>query len=146
MSEFFIGIIIVPLIGNVAEHLVAIQVAAKNCMDLSVNIALGSSLQIALFVAPVLVFISLLFEEAAVVFTSYELVALAAASVVAALVSQDGEFNWVEGVQLLAVYIIFGLAFYLVTRRRRSRSLAIIEPTLPTINVGSISARMVRGR
>jgi Ca2+:H+ antiporter len=115
LSEFFIGIIIVPLIGNVAEHLVAVQVAYKNRMDLSVNISLGSSLQIALFVAPVLVFISLLFEKKLLlVFTSYELVALAAASVVAALVAQDGESNWVEGVQLLAVYIIFGLAFYLL--------------------------------
>ncbi|MBX3082465.1 MAG: calcium/proton exchanger [Anaerolineae bacterium] len=115
LSEFFIGIIIVPLIGNVAEHLVAIQVALKNRMDLSVNISLGSSLQVALFVAPVLVFISLFFEKKLLlVFTSYELAALASASVVAALVSQDGESNWVEGVQLLAVYIIFGLAFYLL--------------------------------
>jgi Ca2+:H+ antiporter len=115
LSELFIGIIIVPLIGNVAEHLVAVQVALKNRMDLSVNISLGSSLQIALFVAPVLVFVSLLFEKKLpLVFTSYEIVALAAASVVAALVSLDGESNWIEGLQLLAVYVIFALAFFLV--------------------------------
>jgi Ca2+:H+ antiporter len=115
LSELFIGIIIVPLIGNVAEHLVAIQVALKNRMDLSVNISLGSSLQIALFVAPVLVFTSLLFEnKLLLVFSAYELLALAVASVVAALVSQDGESNWIEGLQLLAVYIIFGLAFFLL--------------------------------
>lgn len=115
LSEFFIGIIIVPLIGNVAEHLVAIQVAYKNRMDLSLGISLGSSLQIALFVAPVLVFVSLLFTEKLVlVFNPYELLALATASLVAALVSQDGESNWLEGAMLLAVYIIFGFGFFLL--------------------------------
>jgi Ca2+:H+ antiporter len=115
LSEFFIGIIIVPLIGNVAEHVVALQVAIKNRMDLSMGIALGSSLQVALFVAPVLVFISLLFEKKLVlVFTPYEIIALATASVVTALVSQDGESNWMEGAILLAVYTILGLAFFLL--------------------------------
>jgi Ca2+:H+ antiporter len=115
LSELFIGLIIVPLIGNVAEHLVAIQVAMKNRMDLSVSISLGSSLQIALFVAPVLVFISLLFEKKLLlVFSSYELLALAVASVVASLVAQDGESNWIEGLQLLAVYVIFALGFFLL--------------------------------
>jgi Ca2+:H+ antiporter len=111
LSEFFIGIIIVPLIGNVAEHLVAIQVAYKNRMDLSMGISLGSSLQVSLFVAPVLVFISLLFEKKLVlVFTSFELLALAVGSVVAALTSQDGESNWFEGVILLAVYSLLPAA------------------------------------
>jgi Ca2+:H+ antiporter len=115
LSEFFIGIIIVPLIGNVAEHVVAVQVAAKNRMDLSLSISLGSSLQIALFVTPVLVFVSLLFpEKLLLVFNGYELLALATASVVAALVSQDGESNWLEGAQLLAVYAILALAFFLL--------------------------------
>jgi Ca2+:H+ antiporter len=115
LSQFFIGIIIVPLIGNVAEHLVAVQVAHKNHMDLSLSISLGSSLQIALFVAPVLVFISLLFpQKLLLVFNSYELLALATASIVAALVAQDGESNWFEGAQLLAVYVILGLAFFLL--------------------------------
>jgi Ca2+:H+ antiporter len=115
LSEFFIGIIIVPLIGNVAEHVVAIQVAAKNRMDLSLSISLGSSLQIALFVTPVLVFVSLLFpQKLLLVFNAYELLALAAASIVAALVSQDGESNWLEGAQLLVLYVILALAFFLL--------------------------------
>jgi Ca2+:H+ antiporter len=115
LSEIFIGVIIVPIVGNVAEHLVAVQVAIKNKMDLSVNIALGSSLQIALFVAPVLVFISLFFEnKLLLVFSSYELVALAAASLVTALVAQDGESNWLEGAMLISVYAVIGLAFYVI--------------------------------
>jgi Ca2+:H+ antiporter len=90
-------------------------VAMKNRMVLSVSISLGSSLQIALFVAPVLVFISLLFEKKLLlVFSSYELLALAVASVVASLVAQDGESNWIEGLQLLAVYVIFALGFFLL--------------------------------
>jgi len=115
LSEFFIGIIIVPIIGNVAEHVVAMQVAHKNQMDLSLGISLGSSLQVALFVAPVLVFVSLLFpQHLLLVFSPYELVALATASIVAALVTQDGESNWLEGAQLLAVYVILALAFFLL--------------------------------
>jgi Ca2+:H+ antiporter len=115
LSQFFVGIIIVPLVGNVAEHFVAVQVAYKNRMDLSMGISLGSSLQIALFVAPVLVFISLFFpQKLLLVFNSYELLALATASIVAALVSQDGESNWMEGVQLLALYLVLALAFFLL--------------------------------
>jgi Ca2+:H+ antiporter len=115
LSEFFVGIIVVPLIGNVAEHIVAVQVAYKNRMDLSMGISLGSSLQIALFVAPVLVFISLLFpQKLLLIFNPYELLALATASIVAALVSQDGESNWMEGVQLLALYLVLALAFFLL--------------------------------
>ncbi|MEP7285264.1 MAG: calcium/proton exchanger [Chloroflexota bacterium] len=115
LSEFFVGIIIVPLIGNVAEHVVALQVAYHNRMDLSLGISLGSSLQIALFVAPVLVFVSLLFpQKLLLVFNPYELLALATASIVAALVAQDGESNWMEGVQLLALYFVLALAFFLL--------------------------------
>ncbi len=115
LSEFFVGIIVVPLIGNVAEHVVAIKVAYNNQMDLSISISLGSSLQIALFVAPVLVFVSLLFSnKLLLVFNPYELIALATASIVVTLVSQDGESNWMEGAQLLAVYLILALAFFLV--------------------------------
>ena len=115
LSSFFVGIILIPLIGNVAEHVVAMQVAYKNRMDLSLGISIGSSLQIALFVTPVLVFVSLLFpNRLLLVFTPYELIALAAGSVVAALVSQDGESNWLEGAQLLAVYGILALAFFLL--------------------------------
>ncbi|HEX3053315.1 MAG TPA: calcium/proton exchanger [Aggregatilineaceae bacterium] len=114
-SELFVGVIIVPIIGNVAEHLVAVQMALKNRMELSMSIALGSSLQIALFVAPVLVFISLLFADKLVLaFTLPEVIALAAASYVAALVAQDGESNWFEGLMLMGVYLIIGLAFFLL--------------------------------
>lgn len=115
ISEFFLGIIIVPLIGNVAEHLVAVQVAWKNKMDLSTEIAISSSLQIALFVAPLLVFISLaLGNPLQIIFNQFELLALLTAVVISALASADGESNWLEGVGLLAVYLIFGLAFFLL--------------------------------
>jgi Ca2+:H+ antiporter len=115
LSEFFLGIILIPIIGNVAEHLVALQVAVKNQMDLSIEIALGSSLQIALFVAPVLVFVSLAFgQQLNLVFNQFEIIALIAAVLTAALVSSDGETNWLEGAQLLAVYLILGLAFFFV--------------------------------
>jgi Ca2+:H+ antiporter len=113
LSEFFVGIIIVPIVGNVAEHLVSVQVAAKNRMELSLAISLGSSLQIALFVAPVLVFISLLMGNPMdLVFNQFELIALAAASLIAAFVALDGESNWLEGVQLLVVYAILAIAFF----------------------------------
>ena len=113
VSAFFLGIIIVPIIGNIAEHLVAVQVARKNQMDLSLAIALGSSLQIALFVAPVLVFCSLLLGHPLTLeFNSFELIALTSASIIAAFVALDGESNWLEGAMLLAVYLILGAAFY----------------------------------
>ena len=114
-SELFVGVIIVPIIGNAAEHLVAVQQAIKNRMELSMTIALGSSLQVALFVAPVLVFISLLFEDKLILaFTIPEVVALAAASYVGSLVAEDGETNWFEGLMLLGVYLIIALAFFLL--------------------------------
>jgi len=113
LTEFFVGIIVVPIIGNVAEHLVAVQVALKNRMDLSLSIALGSSLQIALFVAPVLVFLSLLMgNPMALEFNAPEVVAMIAASLIGALVAIDGRSNWLEGAMLLAVYGILALAFF----------------------------------
>lgn len=113
ISEFFLGIVIIPLVGNVAEHLVAVQAAWKNQMELGMAVAVGSSLQIALFVAPLLVFISLLFgNPLTLVFNEFELVALAGAAVVAGIVALDGRSNWLEGAQLLAVYVITALAFY----------------------------------
>lgn len=112
-TEFFLGIVIVPLVGNVAEHLVAVQMAAKNQMNMSLQISIGSSLQIALFVAPVLVFISLLMgNPLTLVFDQFELIALAGAAFISALVALDGESNWMEGAQLLIVYIILALAFF----------------------------------
>lgn len=113
LTQFFIGIIIIPLVGNAAEHLVAVQVAMKNNMELSLGVSLGSSLQIALFVAPVLVFISLLFGETLLlVYNTFELIALAAASIIAAFIALDGESNWLEGATLLALYAILAVAFF----------------------------------
>ena len=113
ITEFFLGIIIVPLIGNVAEHLVAVTVAAKNQMELSLAISVGSSLQIALFVAPLLVFVSLLMgNPLTLVFNQFELIALMAAVLIAGLVSLDGESNWLEGAMLLAIYLIIALGFF----------------------------------
>ncbi len=113
LTEIFIGLIIIPLVGNVAEHLVAVQVAIKNKMELSLSISLGSSLQIALFVAPVLVFANLLINEEALllVFTSFELIVLVGSAVIAAFIGQDGESNWLEGLMLIMVYFIIALAF-----------------------------------
>ena len=113
VTEFFLGIIIIPLIGNVAEHLVAVTVAAKNQMELSLAISVGSSLQIALFVAPLLVFVSLLMgNPLTLVFNQFELIALMAAVLIAGLVSLDGESNWLEGAMLLAIYLIIALGFF----------------------------------
>jgi Ca2+:H+ antiporter len=114
ISEFFLGIVLIPIIGNVAEHIVAVQVALKNQIELSVEIAVGSSLQIALFVSPVLVFVSLLFGAPYLTlhFSVFEIAAVMAASIIAVLVSIDGETNWLEGAQLLVVYLILALAFF----------------------------------
>lgn len=115
ISEFFLGIILIPIIGNVAEHLVAVQVSLRNKMDLSVEIAVSSSLQIALFVAPVLVFVSLaLGHPLTLIFNVFELIALGSGVIITALVSADGESNWLEGSALLAVYAILALAFFLL--------------------------------
>lgn len=114
VSEAFLGVILVPIIGNVAEHLVAIQVAMRNKMELSVEIAVASSLQIALFVAPLLVFISLWVGHPMILtFNRFEMLALGVAILVTSLVSFDGESHWLEGAELLLVYFIFALAFFL---------------------------------
>jgi Ca2+:H+ antiporter len=113
ISEFFLGVIIIPIIGNVAEHLVAVQVARKNQMELSLAISVGSSLQIALFVAPLLVFVSLLMgNPLTLMFNQFELIALMVAVLIGGLVSLDGESNWLEGAMLLAIYAIIALAFF----------------------------------
>jgi Ca2+:H+ antiporter len=114
LSEFFVGVFIVAIVGNAAEHWVAVLVAAKNKMDLAVNIAIGSSAQIALFVAPILVLISFVVgdDPLTLVFNGYELGALLFAVWIGNLVTQDGESNWFEGVQLLSLYAVLGLVFY----------------------------------
>jgi Ca2+:H+ antiporter len=113
LSEFFIGAIVVAIVGNAAEHWVAVLVAAKDKMDLAVNIAIGSSVQIALFVAPVLVLLSFPFGDhpMPLVFNGFELAAVILAIVIANRVTAEGESNWFEGVQLLSVYLILALAF-----------------------------------
>lgn len=114
LSEFFIGVIVVAIVGNAAEHWVAVLVAVKNKMDLAVNIAIGSSAQIALFVAPILVIASFFIGAGPMplVFNGFELGAVLVAILVANYVTQDGESTWFEGVQLLALYAILGIAFY----------------------------------
>jgi Ca2+:H+ antiporter len=114
LSEFFVGVIVVAIVGNAAEHWVAVLVAYKNKMDLAVNISIGSSAQIALFVAPVLVLASFVMgpHPMALVLNGFELAAILIAVVIAVQVTQEGESNWYEGVQLLSVYAVLGLAFY----------------------------------
>ena len=115
LSEFFLGIILIPIVGNVAEHYVAVRVALRNKMELSVEIALSSSLQVALFVAPILVFISLLVgNPLQLVFNQFELIGLGAAVVITVMVASDGESNWLEGAALLGVYAILSLAFFML--------------------------------
>jgi Ca2+:H+ antiporter len=113
LSEFFIGAIVVAIVGNAAEHWVAVLVAAKDKMDLAVNIAIGSSTQIALFVAPLLVLLSFVFGPGPMplVFNGFELAAVILAILIANRVTAEGESNWFEGVQLLSVYLILALAF-----------------------------------
>jgi Ca2+:H+ antiporter len=116
ISPFFVGVIVVAIVGNAAEHWVAIYFAVRDKMDLSVNIAIGSSAQIALFVAPVLVLLSLFVGDfpMALVFNGFELGAVVLAVLIAQQVVAEGESTWFEGFQLLAVYAVLGLTFYFV--------------------------------
>jgi Ca2+:H+ antiporter len=114
LSEFFIGVIVVAIVGNAAEHWVAVLVAMKDKMDLAVNIAIGSAAQIALFVAPVLVLTSFVLgpHPMALVFNGFELGGILIAILIAIHVTNEGESTWYEGLQLLAVYLVLGIAFY----------------------------------
>lgn len=113
LTELFTGIILLPIIGNAAEHATAVVVAMKNKMDLSVSVAMGSSLQIALFVAPVLVLTGwFIGQPMDLNFNPFELVAVAVAVFIANSVSSDGRSNWLEGTLLLATYLVLGAAFY----------------------------------
>jgi Ca2+:H+ antiporter len=116
INRFFIGIILIPLIGNMAEHVVGVTLAYKNKMDFSLVTSLGSATQIALFAAPVLVFFGLLVgQPLTLVFTPLEVVAVAAGVLIAAFIALDGRSNWVEGLQLISVYVILAIAFFFVT-------------------------------
>jgi Ca2+:H+ antiporter len=114
LSEFFIGVIVVAIVGNAAEHWVAVLVARKDQMDLAVNIAIGSSAQIALFVAPFLVLASIFIgpHPMALVLNGFELAAILLAVLIANHVTNEGESTWFEGVQLLGVYLVLGVTFY----------------------------------
>lgn len=116
MTEVFVGVVLVAVIGNAAEHSSAILAALNNRMDLSLQIALGSSLQIALFVAPFLVFASRVVGPAPLdlVFTPFEVAAVVLSVIVAQSIVSDGESNWMEGVLLLSLYLILGIGFYLL--------------------------------
>jgi len=113
MTDVFVGVFLLAIIGNAAEHSTAVLMAMKGKMDLSMNIAVGSSLQVALLVAPLLVFISYVFGRPMdLVFTTFEIAAVVLSVGIVNLIALDGESNWMEGVLLLAVYGILGLAFY----------------------------------
>jgi Ca2+:H+ antiporter len=114
LSQFFVGAFVVAIVGNAAEHYIAVLAAVRDKMDLSVNIAIGSSSQIGLFVAPVLVLLSFVIGPSpmALVFNGYEIAALLLTALIVATLTSDGESTWFEGVQLLAVYGLLGLVFY----------------------------------
>ncbi|XQQ07561.1 MAG: calcium/proton exchanger [Leptolyngbya sp. IPPAS B-1204] len=113
LTKLFTGVILLPIIGNAAEHATAVVVAMKDKMDLSVSVALGSSLQIALFVAPVLVIAGWFFDQPMDLnFNPFEFVAVSVAVLIANSVSSDGRSNWLEGTLLLATYVVIGAAFY----------------------------------
>jgi len=113
LTEVFVGIIVVAIVGNAAEHSTAILMAMKNKMDLTVGIAIGPSLQIALFVAPLLIFLSYFFGRPMdLEFTLPEVVAVVVSVYVLFQISSDGETNWIEGIQLLSLYLILGILFF----------------------------------
>jgi len=115
LSELFLGLIVIPLIGNAAEHAVAVAVARRGQMDLALHVALGSSTQIALFVTPVLVAIGALSGRPVnLVFTSFEVVTLGLASLIVTIIGLDGESHWFEGVQLLAAYALIAIAVWFI--------------------------------
>ena len=125
LTEIFVGVIAVAIIGNAAEHSTAILMAMKNQMDLAYHIAVGSSMQIALFVAPVLVFLSYAIGKPMdLLFTTFEVITVGLAVAIVALVAADGESNWMEGVLLVAVYVIFAIAFFYLPGNA-----PLVEPT-----------------
>jgi Ca2+:H+ antiporter len=113
LNEVFIGVIVLALLGNAAEHSTAVIMAYRNRMDLALGITIGSSTQVALFVAPLLVFVSFAMEKHLdLVFTLPEVVAVSASAWIVSLVAHDGECHWLEGALLLALYAILGITFY----------------------------------
>ncbi|HEX6399023.1 MAG TPA: calcium/proton exchanger, partial [Actinomycetota bacterium] len=116
LSRLFVGLILVPIIGNAAEHSSAVMFAIRDQVDVTIEITTGSSLQIALFVAPALVFISLIAGHPMdFVFTPFEVGAVAMSAILVAVISRDGESNWLEGAQLMATYAIIAISFFFVS-------------------------------
>ena len=115
ISEFFVGLILIPIIGNAAEHSSAVLFAIRNKVDVTLEIAIGSSTQIALFVAPALVFISLAVGHPMdFVFSTFEVAAVALSTVLVFMISSDGRSNWLEGAQLTGAYVIMAISFFFV--------------------------------
>jgi Ca2+:H+ antiporter len=113
LSELFVGVILIPTIGNLAEHLVAVQLAYRNKIEFSMAVAFGSSLQVALFVAPVLVLLGVVVGQPMdLVFQPLEIAAVGVAVGISALVALDGESNWLEGALLTLVYLIIAISFF----------------------------------
>ena len=115
MTQLFAGVVIIALVGNAAEHWSAVAAGAGDNMTLALEIAVGSSAQVALVIAPVLVLVSHLFgPPMSLVFNAFETTAIGLSVLAIALVSTDGESNWLEGLQLLGIYLILALAFYVI--------------------------------
>jgi len=113
-TPLFIGVVFIAIIGNAAEHASAVSTAIKNKLDLTLQIAVGSATQVAMFLAPVFVFISLLFQnQLTLVFTTFELVSIFLSVLIVNIVIEDGESNWLEGAQLLIAYLIIAIAFFI---------------------------------
>jgi Ca2+:H+ antiporter len=145
LTETFVGVIVVATVGNAAEHSTAVKVALKNKLDLSLGIAVGSSLQIALFVTPVLVFASyLLGQPMNLEFSLPEIAAVVLAVWIAGQISGDGECNWFEGVQLLSVYLIIAVLFYFLPEpahvRESAASAASGRPAASQVEHTPVSA------
>jgi Ca2+:H+ antiporter len=115
LSEFFVGLILIPIVGNAAEHSSAVLFAVRNKLDVTLEIAIGSSTQIALFVAPALVFISLAVGHPMdFVFSTFEVAAVGLSTVLVFMISSDGRSNWLEGAQLVGAYLIMAISFFFV--------------------------------
>jgi Ca2+:H+ antiporter len=114
MTDLFVGLVVVAIAGNAAESTAAVRAALKNRMDLSVGIAVGSSIQVSLFVAPVLVFLSESIgpRPMDLLFTPVEIIAIVLAVVITAQIASDGDSNWLEGAQLVAVYVMLAVMFF----------------------------------
>lgn len=132
MNQVFVGVILLAIIGNAAEHSTAVIMAAKNKMDLAINIAVGSSVQIALFVAPLLVFAGhIMGQPMDLIFTPFEVVAVIFTVGVLTLVLLDGKSHWMEGILLLAVYVILGIAFFFMPVEEKPQTKDASQLTSP---------------